>query len=134
MEREKTISEPKLCVKCEHKDVCMHKAYMKRRRICDYFKEETLVVTLPCQPGTTVYRVEKNCDACPRCQQAYYSDCVTCADDHDLYDPIVQSDICKLHIRFVAVDFKPHMIDQVGTSIFLSPDDFWEKNAIKGDK
>lgn len=134
MEREKTITESKLCVKCDHKNVCMHKTYMRRRRTCDYFKDEALVLILPCQPGTTVCKVDKNCDACSCYREAPFSDCVSCVNDHDLYDPTVQSELCKQHIRFRPVDFKPHMIEQFGLSIFLSPDDFWAKNAERTEE
>lgn len=126
MEMEKTITNPMLCKKCEHKDVCEYKAHLGRKQKCDHFKDEALILRLPVPIGATVFRVVKNCDKCNKYKEVPYSDCVSCDDDLSLFDPTVESDLCRQCIELNPVKFEASMLDHIGSSIFLNPDDFWK--------
>ena len=70
--------------------------------------------------------VVKNCDKCNKYKEVPYSDCVSCDDDLSLFDPTVESDLCRQCIELNPVKFEASMLDHIGSSIFLNPDDFWK--------
>lgn len=108
------------CKDCLHFEACkyMYEAAFDQQWFpfvtCDRFKDRSRIIELPCKPGTTVYMLHNNTDACLDCPHhvVYFNDEDCTHPDYKVYFPTIQdSPVCDKQFWEV--------IDHTATELFL---------------
>ena len=92
------------------------------------------IIELPCNEGTVVYEIVKNCDKCPYYKDSSYSDWCECTldDTNEMFETDFDKD-CFFDIR--KTRFSYSMIHAFGKTVFLSREEAEKMLVIqKGGK
>lgn len=107
----------KQCKDCVHYEVCYELTYHEPngeivgREVCQYFKDKSRFVELPCKVGCDLYRIIHSKD-----KFGYYTDGLIIADYWQLTEiRIFHDDIC-----FVDDSDNEFTIEDIGKTVFLT--------------
>lgn len=123
------------CRDCIHFGICKRGfpwADGKGGGWCEDFKDKSRLIELPCQPGTIVYEIYNNTDACHNCQ--YYSefygmdetcdklgDYVTCPTVSD--EPLCEKQFYEIISHTPSVEWIFNYRNRFGETVFLTKEE-----------
>ena len=129
-----------MCNKCIHFESCglckVTRGLSPAYAACDFFLDKSRFIELPCKPGTTVYEICNNTDACHDCQ--YYSefygmdelcdklgDCVTCPTVSD--EPLCEKQFYEIISHTPSLEWIFNYRHRFGETVFLSMEEAEEE-------